>query len=200
MLTRHHWVNDLHNAGYRPRRINFPQELSGYLFKTKANHLDGHRLWSGVERDGLRYATLPKTHYMEMATTTQSILARSLPEQGPRLPLLAIRTKVKSMRLMDQNHYVLLAPGIWDLWEQQKKFRTNTRNEGISMEHPWTLSGTLEKLWRNVYARRPQTLFQWQGRQTWAWSSISHTQKTLWMPSCDVDQSLADHSSEGITF
>ena len=51
MLTRLHWANDLHDAGCRPR----------YMFKTKASHLDGgHRLWSGMERDGLRRATLPK--------------------------------------------------------------------------------------------------------------------------------------------
>ena len=60
MLTRHHWANDLHDAGYRPRRMKFPQELNGYVFKTKAGHLDGgHRLWSDMERDGLRHATLP---------------------------------------------------------------------------------------------------------------------------------------------
>ena len=67
MLARHHWVNDLHDAGYRPRRMKFPQELNGYVFKTKASHLDGgHRLWSGMERDGPRHATLHKTHHMKM--------------------------------------------------------------------------------------------------------------------------------------
>ena len=60
--------------------MKFPQELNGYVFKTKANHLDGGlRLWSGMERDGLRHATLPKTHHMKMTTTTQSIPARSSP-------------------------------------------------------------------------------------------------------------------------
>ena len=74
------WTNDLHGAGYRPRRLKFPQELNGYVFKTKAGHLDGgHRLWSGMERDGLRHATLPKTHHMKMTITTQSIPARSSP-------------------------------------------------------------------------------------------------------------------------
>ena len=38
-----------------------------------------HRLWSGMERDGLRHATMPKTHHMKMTTTTQSIPARSPP-------------------------------------------------------------------------------------------------------------------------
>ena len=80
MLTRHHWVKNLHDAGYRPRWMKFPQELNGYLFKTKASHLDGgHRLWSGMERDGLRHATLLKTHHMKMTTTTQSIPDRSSP-------------------------------------------------------------------------------------------------------------------------
>ena len=76
MLTRHHWANDLHNAGYGPRRMKFPQELNGYMCKTKASHLDGgHQLWSGMERDGLHHATLLKTHSMKMTTTTQSISA-----------------------------------------------------------------------------------------------------------------------------
>ena len=80
MLTRRPRVNDFHNASYRPRRMKFPQELNGYVFKTKASHLDGgHRLWSGMERDGLRHATLPKTHHMKMTTTTISIPARSSP-------------------------------------------------------------------------------------------------------------------------
>ena len=80
MLTRHHWAKNLHDAGYRPRRMKFPQELNGYVFKTKASHLDGgHRLWSCMERDGLRHATLPKTHHMKMTTTSQSIPARSSP-------------------------------------------------------------------------------------------------------------------------
>ena len=32
----------------KPRRMKFPQELNGYVFMTKASHLDGgHRLWEG---------------------------------------------------------------------------------------------------------------------------------------------------------
>ena len=53
----HHWANDLHDAGYQPRRMKFLQEFNGYVFKTKTSHLNGgHRLWSGMERDGLRHA------------------------------------------------------------------------------------------------------------------------------------------------
>ena len=79
MLT-HHWANDLHDAGYRPRQMKFPQKLNGYVFKTKASHLDGgHQLWSVMERDRLRHVTLSKTHHMKMTTTTQSIPARSSP-------------------------------------------------------------------------------------------------------------------------
>ena len=60
--------------------MKFPQELSGYVFKTKTSHLDGgHRLWSGMERDGLCLVTLPKTQYMKVTTTSQSIPARSSP-------------------------------------------------------------------------------------------------------------------------
>ena len=80
MLTWHHWVNDLHDVVYPPRLIKSLKELNDYVFKTKASHLDeGHQLWSGMERDGLCQATLPKTHYMKMTTTTQSILAWSSP-------------------------------------------------------------------------------------------------------------------------
>ena len=76
MLTRHNWANDLHDAGYRPRRMKFPKELNFYVLNTKASHLDGgHRLWCGMERDGLRNATLPKTRYMKMTTAAQSIPA-----------------------------------------------------------------------------------------------------------------------------
>ena len=68
MLTLHHWAKNLHDAGYRPRWMNFSQVLNGYVFKTKASHLDGgHWLWPGMEKDGLHYATLPKIHYIKMA-------------------------------------------------------------------------------------------------------------------------------------
>ena len=78
MLTRHHWANDFHGAGYLPRRMKFPKKLKGYVFKTKASHLDGgHQMWSGMERDGFCHATLSKTNHMKMKTTTQSIPARS---------------------------------------------------------------------------------------------------------------------------
>ena len=71
MLTQHHLAQNLHDAGFQLRRMKFPQEFNGYVFKTKASHLDGgHRLWSGMKRDGLRHTTLPKTHHMKMTTTT----------------------------------------------------------------------------------------------------------------------------------
>ena len=83
MLTRHYLANNFHDVGFRPRRMKFPQDLNGCVLKTKASHLDGgHWLWSSMERDGLRHATLPKTRYMKMKTTTQ-------PNPEPRLPFLA---------------------------------------------------------------------------------------------------------------
>ena len=58
--------------------MKFPEELN--VFKAKASQLDeGHQLWSGMERDGLCHVTLPKTHYMKITTTTQSIPAKSPP-------------------------------------------------------------------------------------------------------------------------
>ena len=41
--------------------------------------MGGHGLWSGMERDGLHHATLPKTHHMKMTTTAQSIPAWTSP-------------------------------------------------------------------------------------------------------------------------
>ena len=59
--------------------MKFPQELNGYMLKTKASHLDGgHHLWSGMERDGLRHATLPKTHHMKMTTIFTRLFIRKL--------------------------------------------------------------------------------------------------------------------------
>ena len=82
MLTRHHWAKNLHDAGYRPRRMKFPQEPN--VFKTKASHLDGgHPLWSGMESNGLRHATLPKTRHMKM--TGCMLSCRSEAYGGQRL-------------------------------------------------------------------------------------------------------------------
>ena len=80
MMCKANYILRYERHGYRPRRMKFPQELNGYVFKTKPSHLDGgHRLWSGMERDGPRYGTLPKTHHNKMTTTTQSIPAWSSP-------------------------------------------------------------------------------------------------------------------------
>ena len=80
MLTRHHWAKNLHDAGYRPRRMKFPQELNSYVFKTKVSHLHGgYRLFTCMERDGLRHATLPKIHLIKMTTTTLYLPVRSSP-------------------------------------------------------------------------------------------------------------------------
>ena len=127
-------------------------------------------------------------------------------ERGPCLPLLAIRTKVNSMQLVEQNRYVPETIHYWHLEcgiteSSSKSWRSNTRNEEILIEHPWTLWSTLEKLWRNIYPRRPQALLQWPWRQTWAWSWIPHLQRHYechhGMPTSL--QPTHYHSSEGIT-
>ena len=56
--------------------LTCPYHFSLRLFTEVRN--GGHRLWSGMERDGLPHATLPKTHHMKMTTTTQS---------WPKLPI-----------------------------------------------------------------------------------------------------------------
>ena len=98
-----------------------------------------------------------------------------------------------------QHHYRHLEREITE--SSRKSWRTNTWNEEIPMEHPWTLWSTLEKLWWNIYSRRPQAIFQWPWRQTWAWSWIPHSQRH-----CECHHGMPTslqpthyHSSEGIT-
>ena len=93
MLTRRHWATNLHDAGYRPRRMKLPHKANevpsrnGFVLKTKASHLDGgHRLWSGMERDELRHVTLPKAHHIEMTTTTHGTGGnRKIAEASPEV-------------------------------------------------------------------------------------------------------------------
>ena len=132
MLTRHHWANDLHDAGYWPRCMKFPQALNGYVFRTKASHLDGgHRLWPGMERDGLRHATLPKTHHMYMTTITQSLPARSSPGTRTALSVSGHQDGgekyatdgPKSLRARNN-----ITKGTWNVrslvhWQQQEKLK-----------------------------------------------------------------------------
>ena len=167
MLTRHHWANDLHNAGYWPRRMKFPQELNGYVFKTKASHLDErHRLWSGMERDGLCHATLPKSHYMKMTTTTQSIPARSSP--GTRtVPSVASHQdagekyaseRPKSLRARNN-----ITIGTWNV----RSLRAAGKVEELTHEmkrYQWNILGLCEVRWKKTLRKhlpqRPQAL-QW---------------------------------------
>ena len=166
MLTRHHWAND--DAGYRPRQMKFPQEFNGHVFKTKASHLDGgHRLWSGMERDGLCHSTLPKTHHMKLTTTIQSKPARSSP--GTRTAPAAAGNQdggekyatngPKSLRARNN-----LTIGTWNV----RSLRAAGKVEEVIHEmkrYRWNILGLCEvrwKNWRTVYPRRPQALLQCQ--------------------------------------
>ena len=196
MFTRHHWANDLHQAGYWPRWVKSPNELNGYVFKTKASHLDGgHRLWSGMEGDGLRHATLSKTHHMKMTTTTQSIPARSSPGTRTAPSVLAIGTEAKSMTngpksLCARNNHTI---GTWNM----RSLRAAGKVEELThemMRYQWNILGlgTSHKLRGNVYTRRPEMLLQLQWRETGAWSWIPHLQRHCGCHSRDADQSLAN--------
>ena len=134
--------------------MKFPKELNGYVFKTKMSHLDGgHRLWSGMERDRLCHVTLPKTHYMKMAITTQSIPAWSSPGTSTAHTFCCwpsgLRWKVCDwwttiIMCQKQHHYRHLECEVTE--SSWKSWRANTRNVEILMEHPWTPWRTLERL------------------------------------------------------
>ena len=119
---------------------------------TKASHLDGgHRLWSGMERDGLRHATLPKMHHMYMTTTTQSIPARSSP--GTRTaPSVAghqdggekyATDGPKSLRARNN-----ITIGTWNV----RSLRAAGKVEELTHEmkrYQWNILGLCEVRWKN---------------------------------------------------
>ena len=159
MLTRHHWEKDLYNAGYRPRRMKFPQKLNGYVFKTKASHLDGgHRLWSGMARDGLRHATLPKTHHMKMTTATESITARSSP--GTRTtPSIAGHLDGGENHATDEPKPLRfgnsITIGAWSV----RSLRAAGNVEELTHEmkrYRWNILGLCEVRWKNLKKYLPQ--------------------------------------------
>ena len=97
MLARHHWANDFHDAGYRSKRMKFPQGLNGYVFKTKASHLDGgHQLWSGMERDGLYHNTrneeIPMKHPWTLWSTLEKTLEKHLPQKATSSSSVTMKT------------------------------------------------------------------------------------------------------------
>ena len=154
------------------------------MFKIKVSHLEwGHRLWSRMERNGLCHGTLPKTRYMKMTSTTQCIPARSSPGTKSTPSVAGHQDGGEKYgtdgpkSLYSRNNITIVTWSMRSLTSSRKSWRTNTRNEEIPIEHPWSLWGMLEKLRRNIYPGTPQTLFQWQCRQTWAWSWIAHSQR-----------------------
>ena len=139
-------------TGRMTPRCRLPQELNSYLFKTKVSHLDGgHRLWSGMERDGLRHATLPKTHHMKMTTTTQSLPAHSSP--GTRTsPSVAghqdggekyATDGSKSLRARNN-----ITRGTWNV----RSLRAAGKAEELTHEmkrYRWNILGLCEVRWKN---------------------------------------------------
>ena len=178
--------------------MEFPQELNGYVFKTKASHLDGgHRLWSGMERDWLRHATLPKTYHIKMTTTTQSISARSSPYTRTT-PSVAghqdggekyATDGPKSLRARNNNTI-----GTWNV----RSLRAAGKVEDLTHEmkrYQWNILGLCEVRWGKNGETFPQKATSSSSVATKTGMSMeldcSFT-KTLWTPSWDADQSPAD--------
>ena len=81
------------------------------------------------------------------------------PEQGPRLRCwppgrrwIVCDWWTKIATCQKQHHYRHLGRKISE--SSRKSWRTNTRNEKMPLEHPWTLWSTQEKLWWSIYPRR----------------------------------------------
>ena len=136
--------------------------MATYVFKTKASHLDGgHRLWSGMERDGLRRATLPKTHHMEMTTTTQSIPARSSP--GTRTaPSVAghqdggekyATDGPKSLRARNN-----ITIGTWNKRSQRAVEKVEELTHEMK-RYRWNIHGLCEVRWKNFGETSGHKLF-----------------------------------------
>ena len=122
-------------------------KFNGYVFKTKASHLDGgHQLWSGMERDGLHYVTLPKTHHTKMTTITQSIPARLSPGTRTAPSIAGHQDGVEKYvtdgpKLLCARHNITIGT-----WNMGKSWRTNTWNDEIPTEHPKALWSMLEDI------------------------------------------------------
>ena len=115
MLTRHHWAKDLLDAGHRPGRKRSQSNYNDHVFATKASHLDGgHRLWSGMERDGLRHATSAQDSHMMMTTITQPIPDRPSPGLERAAPSAAYQGGGESVRLIYRT--TRSVPGATSLW------------------------------------------------------------------------------------
>ena len=124
--------------------MKFPQELNSHVFKTKASHLDGgHPLCSGMERDGLRHATLPKTHHMKMTTTTQAIPARLSPIAGHQY-------RGEKYATDGQNGYVpetIITVGAWNV----RSLRAAVKVEELTHKMKrcrWNIFGLCEVRWK----------------------------------------------------
>ena len=122
------------------------------MFKTKASQIDGgHRTWSGMEREGVHHVTLPKTHYMKMTTTTQSIPARSSP--GTRTtPSVAGHQNggekyatdgPKSLRARNN-----ITIGTWNVRSLRAAGKVEESTHEIK-RYQWNILGLCEERWKN---------------------------------------------------
>ena len=152
VLTRHHWAKNLHDAGYQPRQTTFPQELNGFVFKTKASHLHrGHRLWSGMEKDGPCHATLAKTHHMKVTTTAQSIPPRSSPRMRTALSVAGHQDGDEKYvtdgpKLLHARNNIII--GTWNV----RSLRAAGKVEELTHEmkrYWWNILGPCEVRWKN---------------------------------------------------
>ena len=123
-----------------------------------------------MERDGLRHATLPKTHHMKMTAATQSIQSRTSPRTRTALPVAGNQDGgekyatdgPKSLRARNN-----IAIGTWNV----RSLRAAGKVEEITHDMKrfrWNILGLCEvrwkKRWRNVYAEGHK-LFFFSGRE-----------------------------------
>ena len=201
------WGSDVYTAslGKWPPWCRLPAKMDevlsgtqGYVFETKTSHLDGgHRLWSGMERDGLRHVTLPKTNYMKMTTTVQSMLAQSSP--GTRTTPSVAGHQDRGEKYATDGPKFLRARnnitiGTWNVIS----LRAAGKVEELTHEMErcrWNILWLWEESWKNFgVTTTPEghKLFSVVVKTDKNMELDSSFTKTLWMPSWDANQSLAD--------
>ena len=104
-----------------------------------------------MERDGLRHATLPKTHHMKITTTTQSIPARS-PLETRTAPSVAGHQDGGEQYATDGPKSLLarnnITLGTWNV----RSLRAAGNVEELTHEmkrYRWNILGLCEVRWKN---------------------------------------------------
>ena len=124
------------------------------MFVTKASHRGGgHRLWSGMERDGLRHASLALDTPQMTSITIQSIPDRPSPGSPRAAPSAAHQggggkcaTGVTNSQLRARNNITI---GTWNV----RTLREAGKVEELTHEmnrYRWNILGLCEMRWKNI--------------------------------------------------